>query len=163
MSLFVRMSRGAGCALLVVAAAASCSTGEAGGLDPEVVADDARQARQRWDDGGPADYTFRLGSWCGNRALIGRYDVTVTGGRVTEVEQVPGETAFLDGPREYREAGGTTIDGILDRIEERAGEVTEVSYDERLGYPVKVFLDPIPEAIDDEECYEITRVAAVGD
>jgi len=116
-------------------------------------------ARDRWAAAGYDDYTFTLTSTCGERNLIGDFDVEVAAG---EVVAVSARLAHLQmTPESYVESGGRTIDGFLDLVEERTAAVTDVAFDDELGYPTRLTLDPMPRAIDDEECYAITDVHPV--
>ncbi|KON71525.1 hypothetical protein M768_18340 [Cellulosimicrobium cellulans F16] len=113
-------------------------------------------ARDRWAAAGYDDYAFTLTSSCGERALVGDFDVEVAGG---EVLAVSASLAHLEmTPESYVESGGRTIDGFLDLVDERHDVVTDVAFDDELGYPSSLTLDPVPRAIDDEECYAITDV-----
>ncbi|MFB7888082.1 DUF6174 domain-containing protein [Cellulosimicrobium cellulans] len=113
-------------------------------------------ARDRWAAAGYDDYAFTLTSSCGERALVGDFDVEVAGG---EVLAVSASLAHLEmTPESYVESGGRTIDGFLDLVDERHDVVTDVAFDDELGYPTSLTLDPVPRAIDDEECYAITDV-----
>ena len=113
-------------------------------------------ARDRWAAAGYDDYAFTLTSSCGERNLVGDFDVEVAGG---EVVAVAASLAHLEmTPESYVESGGRTIDGFLDLVDERHDDVTDVAFDDVLGYPTSLTLDPMPRAIDDEECYAITDV-----
>lgn len=117
-------------------------------------------ARDRWDAAAYGDYGFTLTSSCGERNLIGDFDVEVAAG---EVVAVSASLAHLEmTPESYVESGGRTIDGFLDLVEERHAAVTDVAFDDELGYPTRLTLDPMPRAIDDEECYAITDVHPAG-
>lgn len=138
--------------LLVALAAAGCSGG--GG-----VAGAAGDARGTWAERGPASYTFALTSSCGERALYGQFAVTVTDGAVTAVEPLD-ETAtntldWVPTAREYV----PTIAELLERIVDAPGDVSEATFDDD-GVPTHVTFDPMPSAIDDEECYDLTDVRA---
>ncbi|MDF9878325.1 DUF6174 domain-containing protein [Cellulosimicrobium cellulans] len=113
-------------------------------------------AQDRWAAAGYDDYAFTLTSSCGERNLVGDFDVEVAGG---EVVAVSASLAHLEmTPESYVESGGRTIDGFLDLVDERHDDVTDVVFDDELGYPTSLTLDPMPRAIDDEECYAITDV-----
>ncbi|MCR1982515.1 DUF6174 domain-containing protein [Cellulosimicrobium cellulans] len=114
------------------------------------------EARDRWSAAGYDDYAFTLTSSCGERNLVGDFDVEVAAG---EVVAVSASLAHLEmTPESYVESGGRTIDGFLDLVDERHDDVTDVAFDDALGYPTSLTLDPVPRAIDDEECYAITDV-----
>ena len=102
------------------------------------------------------DYAFTLTSSCGERNLVGDFDVEVA---ADEVVAVSASLAHLEmTPESYVESGGRTIAGFLDLVDERHDDVTDVAFDDALGYPSSLTLDPVPRAIDDEECYAITDV-----
>lgn len=140
--------------LLVALAAAGCSGG--GG-----VAGAAGDARDAWAERGPASYTFALTSSCGERALHGRFAVTVTDGAVTTVEPLD-ETAtntldWVPTAGEYV----PTVSELLERMVGAPDEVSEATFDDD-GVPTHVTFDPMPGAIDDEECYDLTDVRPAG-
>lgn len=113
-------------------------------------------ARDRWAEAGYDDYAFTLTSSCGERYLIGDFDVEVAGG---EVVAVSASLAHLEAtPESYVEGGGHTVDGFLDLVEERHADVIDVTFDEDLGFPTTLTLDREPLGVDDEECYAITDV-----
>lgn len=138
-------------ALVVAACAPSGVTWPVAGLS---------DARDRWAAAGYDDYAFTLTSSCGERNLIGDFEVEVAGG---EVVAVSASLAHLEmTPESYVESGGGTIDGFLDLAEDRHADVTDVTFDDDLGYPTTLTLDPVPLGVDDEECYTITNVHPTG-
>lgn len=141
-------------ALLVALAVTGCSGG--GG-----VAGAAGDARDVWSEQGPPSYTFALTSSCGERALHGTFRVTVTDGAVTGVEPLD-ETATntLDWVPTAGEHVPTVAE-LLERIVDAPGEVAEATFDDA-GVPTHVTFDPAPNAIDDEECYDLTDVRPTG-
>jgi hypothetical protein len=113
-------------------------------------------ARDRWVMTGYEDYTFTLTSSCGERYLIGAFDVEVAD---DEVVAVSASLAHLEvTPESYVRGGGRTVDGFLDLVDERHADVTDVAFDDELGFPATLTLDPEPLGIDDEECYVLTDV-----
>ncbi len=99
----------------------------------------------------PRSYAFTLTSSCGERGLIGDYRVTVRSGRVSDVDNLDD-----DYPYEPTLAEVPTLQDLAD-MADSAGpdEVVEYVVDEA-GAPRSLTLDPVPNAIDDEECYEVT-------
>lgn len=96
----------------------------------------------------PASYSFDLTSSCGERSLIGSYRVWVEDGRVSKVEPA-GRT-----PRPRLDDVPTVADleAMIDDAETDA--VVEVERDDE-GVLRSVSIDHLPDAIDDEECYEV--------
>lgn len=136
---------------LVVLLTAGC----AGGDDAVPGAADARDV---WADRGPASYSFTLTSECGERALIGTYAVTVTDEAVSGVEPLDEVAGWsMPAAQEYV----PTIAELLERIVDAPGEVREAAFDDD-GVPTHVFFDPMPDGIDDEECYDLTDVRPAG-
>ncbi|UKJ62464.1 hypothetical protein H1Q78_11780 [Cellulosimicrobium cellulans] len=140
-----------GAVLAVVPGAAACAPADG----PWPVAG-LSDARDRWAAAGYDDYAFTLTSSCGERNLVGDFDVEVAGGEVVAVSASLEHLEMT--PESYVESGGRTIDGFLDLVDERHDVVTDVAFDDDLGYPTSLTLDPMPRAIDDEECYAITDV-----
>jgi hypothetical protein len=140
----------------VVVGVAGCATQAQGPVER------AAAAREAWLAGGVDTYSFTVTSSCGERLMIGTFAVHVTGGEVTSVEG-------LDEPG--RVAAGVaslpdvvpTIGGLLDRLVALDGsEVREATFDPETGVPTHVLLDPMPDAIDDEECYDLADFAPQG-
>ena len=141
------------CALGVVVALAA--TGCSG--DGQVPG--AADARDTWSERGLASYSYTLTSECGERALLGTFAVTVTDGAVSAVEPLD-EAAGWSMPA--AEPYVPTIEALLDRIADLpAAEVPEATFDDD-GVPTRVLFDPVPDAIDDEECFDITDVRPLG-
>ncbi|MFC7724156.1 DUF6174 domain-containing protein [Nocardioides sp. GCM10028917] len=98
----------------------------------------------------PRSYAFKLTSSCGERGLIGDYRVTVRDGQVSDVDNLnddyPYEPTFAEVP---------TLQDLADLAESaRPDEVVEYVVDE-VGVPRSLSLDPTPNGVDDEECYEV--------
>ncbi len=139
---------------LVVLLTAGC----AGGRDVGELADDAYAAWTAW---GLSSYEYTLTSSCGERALHGEFRVTVVDGAVTAVEPVD-ETA-TDTLSWVPTAGEDvpTVSELLGRIADAPDDVREAVFDAD-GIPTHVVFDPEPDAIDDEECYDLTDVQPAG-
>src|SRR5574338_791833 len=104
----------------------------------------------------PASYTYVLGSRCGERSLIGRYSVTVTGGSVVGVEP-------LDDPAPYSPAPGEvpTLSGIIDLALQALADGADAVHllqDPADGQPISLDIDWDSTAIDDELCYTVSAV-----
>ena len=119
-------------------------------------------ARAAWAEEGSGDYTVTLESTCGERALIGRFSVTVAGGVVTGIEG-------LDEPgRRNAEIPSLpeqvpSISGLLDRMAALEPEqVPEASFDGATGMPTRAVIDPLPNGVDDEQCYDLSSYVPAG-
>lgn len=107
-------------------------------------------APAEWEE--PVAYTFTLESRCGWTSLPGRIRVTVENGEVVDVAPLDGQT--LPDGRQL-----PTLGEILERAEEArrdGADHVEVKTDPVTGHPVSVEIDRLTNAIDDEECYEIS-------
>ncbi|HEY3438521.1 MAG TPA: DUF6174 domain-containing protein, partial [Actinotalea sp.] len=122
----------------------------------------AADARATWTSSGVDSYTVTMTSSCGERLMIGQFEVTVVDGSVTLVTGLdePGRRAST--VPTLREVV-PTITGLLDRlVSADPAHVPEVSFDEATGIPTHVLFDPSPQAVDDEECYDLTHVTPTG-
>lgn len=116
----------------------------------------AAEAQRTWTSSGVDSYTVTMTSSCGERLMIGRFEVEVVDGSVTAV-------TGLDEPgRRAAEVPALpevvpTIAELLDRlVSVDPRQVLEASFDEATGIPTHVLFDPLPRGIDDEECYDLT-------
>lgn len=137
----------------VLASAALATSGCGNGLS----ADALQQAEQRWSDAGLDTYAFTLTSECGERALIGTFDIRVEAGAVADVEAVTDSATWVvDEQPELI----PTVDDLFALLHDAADadEVT-VSYDADLGYPTSIDIDWERAGIDDEECYTVTDLS----
>ena len=107
----------------------------------------------------PAAYVFTFVSSCGERSLIGEFDVVVEDGIAISYLPV-GEPAALF-------PGGIDDIPTLGQLWARAQEagqdaeaVLALETDAIDGHPTAIDIDWLPSAIDDEECYRITHYAA---
>jgi hypothetical protein len=100
----------------------------------------------------PYSYTYDLKSSCGERSLIGSYRVTVVDGTVTKAAPTDGRPApQLDQV--------PTLQRLLELADDAGpGAVVDLDVDDD-GLPVRLSIDHDPDAIDDEECYEVSDVA----
>ena len=119
-------------------------------------------ARATWAEEGSGDYTVTLESTCGERALIGRFSVTVAGGAVI------GITGLDEPGRRNAEIPSLpeqvpSISGLLERMAVLEPEqVPEASFDDVTGMPTRVAIDPLPNGVDDEECYGLSSYVPAG-
>ncbi|GAA4588266.1 hypothetical protein BJY16_008503 [Actinoplanes octamycinicus] len=98
----------------------------------------------------PSHYTYVLTSTCGERALIGKYRITVAGERVTgepadrdtnpDVAHYPAIAELL------AETGTAGPDAVIEFTTDAA------------GLPASLTIDPMPNAIDDEACYTFSDI-----
>lgn len=99
----------------------------------------------------PESYTYVLTSSCGERGLIGDYNVVVENGTVVSAEsrnaRYPYEPDLSEVP--------TLVDLIAKATSAPPRSVIEYTVDDA-GLPKSLSLDPVPNGIDDEECYRVT-------
>lgn len=110
----------------------------------------------RWTE--PPAYRYTFTSTCGERMLVGTFEVTVEDGNVTDfrpldqpAETFPGVAADLP-----------TLGDLQRKAQEAAGNdepTVNFETDPEDGHPTLVEIDWLPNAIDDEECYAITSYA----
>ncbi|WP_121255127.1 DUF6174 domain-containing protein [Nocardioides ferulae] len=100
----------------------------------------------------PTSYRLVLESMCGERSFLGRYRVVVRDGVVRRADPIS--------PTTYRPdlADVPTLEGLIARAES-AGEdaVVDLAVDDE-GIPESLTIDHLPDAIDDEECYRVSRL-----
>ena len=106
----------------------------------------------------PPAYRFVLTSSCGERGLLGDYGVTVRDDRVTVVENL--NKGYPYEPR-LAEVPTLTDLALMGESEPEGGVVDYVVDDD--GLPRSLTLDPLPDAVDDEECYVVSDVQPLGD
>jgi hypothetical protein len=111
------------------------------------------EAIQAWQASGISDYELAMQRTCGECLPLDALAVvvTVSGGEKTVSLAHNGEpVAAL--PRIYPD-----VDGLFRLIEEMAlaGADVEVEYDDELGFPRSISIDPFPDAVDDEFGYMI--------
>lgn len=97
-------------------------------------------------------YSYTLASSCGERAMYGTFSLTVDEGAVAAVEGL--DTVGI------REAAGLPLETFptIETLTARAAsdDPAEASYDPDTGMLTKVVFDPVPQGVDDEECYVIS-------
>lgn len=101
----------------------------------------------------PASYRYVLTSSCGERSLLGAYDVVVRQGVVTSVENLE-----KDYPRQPEPAEVPTLADLLDKAESAPPQAVVTLELDDAGLPRFLSVDPMPEAIDDEECYRVSHL-----
>ncbi len=112
----------------------------------------------------PSRYSFVLDSRCGERALIGRFAVTVEDGLVSDVQALDGDAEAMlkwegDGP--VPTLGELIVE--FDSARSRNADRTEISFDPADGHPILIEIDVSTTAIDDEACYTITEYSDTVD
>lgn len=120
----------------------------------------AQGPRATWADAGIDAYTITIERMC-FCPDVGPYEVTVEDGEAVSVtkdgDDVPLDDASLA-------TWPLTVEDLFaegDEAERTADEVTIV-YDETLGYPTKIFIDRIENAIDDEMSYVVRDLQVDG-
>lgn len=105
----------------------------------------------------PKSYAFTLTSSCGERGLLGDYRVTVRDEGVRGVENLnddyPYEPTLTEIP---------TLQDIVDLAESAHPDAVVECVVDDTGMPRSLSLDPVPDGIDDEECYEVTDLVPVA-
>ena len=102
----------------------------------------------------PAAYRFTFRSTCGERTLIGTFEVTVEDGNVTDYRALDGPAGAFPGAA----ADIPTLGDLQRRAQEAEANdeaTVEMESDPDDGHPTSIEIDWIPNAIDDEECYVI--------
>jgi hypothetical protein len=94
----------------------------------------------------PTEYRFVLESSCGERNLLGTFDITVRNGQATAYQALDEQAAVF--------VGSLGDMPTLGKLMARREEMRNVEFD-RDGHPTLINFDPVPQAIDDEECYRI--------
>jgi hypothetical protein len=111
------------------------------------------EAVQAWQASGISDYELAMRRTCGECLPVDALAVvvTVSGGEKAVSLASNGEPVAAQ-PRTYPD-----VDGLFDLIEDfaLAGAHVEVDYDDELGFPRSISVDPVPDAVDDEFGYVI--------
>ena len=122
------------------------------GSEPNIV--DVEEAPIAWTV--PAKYVFTLDSQCGERALIGRFQVTVQDDKVVRAEGLD------DSARRALMLRIADLIPTLRQLEAQAekargegAEVVVIERDAGDAHPTKITIDESRDAVDDEECYTI--------
>lgn len=119
----------------------------------------APAAKRGWAE--PAAYKFTLTSTCGERALIGRFRVTVASGMVTRTEGLDdaARKALMLRLAKLVPTLGQLLDEAATARRDGADEVV-VRVDPADRHPTAIRIDPRRDAIDDESCYDISDYSA---
>ena len=102
----------------------------------------------------PTAYRFTFRSTCGERNLVGTFEVTVEDGNVTRYRALDGAAEAFPGAA----ADIPTLGDLQRRAQEAEANdeaIVEMESDPDDGHPTSIEIDWIPNAIDDEECYVI--------
>ena len=105
----------------------------------------------------PQDYRYVLTSSCGERGLLGDYDVVVLDGKVTSAESLNEDYPYRPDPSEVP----TLVDLFAKAQSASSGAIVEFVLDEA-GLPKSLSLDPVPNGTDDEECYEVSHLKEIS-
>ena len=145
---------------LVSVAVGACSTLTPGTtLGPTgPVADRASGQRSIWTNQQIRNYTFTIERQCFcPEDVRGPFQVTVVEGVATLVTY-QGGVANAERVQNLPK----TMEAVFDLVIENAPTEPEVVYDDRFGFPLRVSLDPIKNAIDDESTYVISNFIVSG-
>ncbi len=114
--------------------------------------------RTKWKENRPQSYEFVLehSQW-GNLPEFRKVLITVEGNKVIDDEDLEKERAL----RTPRKDVLLTIDevfGLIERKLKNKPDKVEIVYDESLGYPRSVKIDPVKEMYDEEYAFTIELV-----
>lgn len=101
----------------------------------------------------PDSYRYVLESSCGERGFLGRYRVVVRDGVVVSVKNLND-----DYPSQPDVAEVPTLAGLVDMAESVSSEAVVSLTLDGAGLPRTLEIDHLPNAIDDEECYEVSEL-----
>ena len=104
----------------------------------------------------PADYTFVMESYCGERNLIGRFRVHVEDHSTVEIERLDQAAQAFSGTAEEVPTLGALVARATEARIAGADTVT-VNMDPVDRHPTEIKVDWRAQAIDDEECYAISE------
>ena len=106
----------------------------------------------------PTSYRFELTSSCGERNFLGRYRIVVRDGVVETVEPLRPIGAYQPPP----EAVPTGADLLAMAEDAGPGSIVDLVVDPD-GFPVSLRIDHVPNATDDETCYEVGALKRLDD
>jgi hypothetical protein len=137
------------CGAILLAALAGCARSNGGGPD------NPAGGVPTWTE--PANYIYVLESTCGERALIGRFQITVTNARVSRTEGLDeaGRRAVMLRLANLAPTLGKLVSDA-DKARRNGADKVEVKTDPTDGHPTSIRIDPEENALDDEECYAIS-------
>jgi hypothetical protein len=144
-------------AMFVAITAAACITAVPGTTGPTgPIADRANAQRTVWRGQGIRSYTFTIERQCFcPEDWRGPFDVTVVEGGATLV-RFKGGVAVAERVQNLPK----TMEALFDLIIASAPTEPDVAYDDRFGFPLRIALDPMKNAIDDETTYVISNFRA---
>lgn len=137
----------------------ACSADSTSGAEPEQappVTESSTGDPLEWTE--PDDYRYVLESRCGERALIGTFEVTVHEGDVQSISALDEDAeAMLQhvGPD-----SAPTIGELVSKLEaatQNGADRVNLELDSDDGHPSLIEIDYDTNAIDDESCYMITE------
>lgn len=105
-----------------------------------------------------ASYTYELDSFCGERDLIGSFEITVGDRVVTEAKPLDDSAETM-----LRLSGLDHVPTLADLVEElisarqAKADMADIAYDPTDGHPVTIDIDWDVNATDDESCYVIRK------
>lgn len=105
----------------------------------------------------PHSYRYVLESSCGERGFLGRYRVVVRDGVVASVKNL-----HDDYPYQPDLAEVPTLAGLAEKAESAKPQAVVDLLLDGSGLPKSLEIDHIPNAIDDEECYEVRALRVLG-
>lgn len=105
----------------------------------------------------PHSYRYVLESSCGERGFLGRYRVVVRDGVVTSVKNLNDDYPYQPSLAEV-----PTLAGLVEKAESAKPRAVVDLVLDGSGVPRSLEIDHIPNAIDDEECYEVSGLRALG-
>ena len=103
-----------------------------------------------------ASYPHELDSFCGERDLIGSFEITIEDHVVTEATPLDGSAETM-----LRLSGLDHVPTLADLVEELVSarqaraDQADIAYDPTDGHPVTIDIDWDVNAVDDESCYVI--------
>jgi hypothetical protein len=116
------------------------------------------QARSRWRGAGISDYTYEVRKLCFCPVeVVGPFSITVRGGAVSSVVYLPTGAAVVPMPDRHPTVEG--LFGVVEATLERNPDRLAIEYDPALGYPRRIDVDTIVQAVDDEVTYEAASLA----
>ena len=126
--------------------------------DPTGPGADLAKARRQWQAAGLMDYRFTLSHGCDacGPALFGPVVIEVHRGDVTMRQYArTGEPVPANITSSFPNIEG--LFGFIIAELEGGAESVSVDYDLLLGYPVRISIDRVRRAVDDEEGYTVTE------
>lgn len=136
---------------VVLLATLACTGGARGPLD--AAGEKLAAAEARWNASGPRDYTFDVQRLCFCPS-VPVVRVVVRGG--VPVSAVDGSTGAAVDTAQFRDLLTVNrVFALLRRVLDGRPAKFDVEYDAQLGYPRRADLDPIANAIDDEQVIQI--------